>query len=133
MNVAVNASGLDVLANRFIAASDARIKTDVRLITAEEGLRWIARVRPRLYRKNGGWESGFFAQDWQAAGFNENLILAEDPEMPERQNGASGPPGKRWEVIQGAPEAYLAAALGAALDMIKRLERRITGLEEMFS
>jgi hypothetical protein len=127
MNIGVSAT-TDMLANRYVAASDARIKTEARIITPAQGEDWVRRVPGRVYRKLGQWEAGFFAQDIEPVS-PEILVQTPDLEMPEERNGACGPAGKRWEVIQGAPQAYLAAALMAALGKIDGLAARIEALE----
>ena len=121
-NIAVNASGNSMLCSQYIAASDARIKTHARMITQEEGVRFVREVPGRLYRKNGNWETGFYAQDFVKAGFREVVMLSDDETMATQMNGHSGPHGKRLELIHGSPQAYLAAALSVALDRIERLE-----------
>jgi len=123
------ASGLDVFANRFIAASDGRIKQGKRFITAEEGLRFIYEVPPMFYLKEDVSgvvpEAGFIAQDVLAARFPELLLVMDDDEMPISKNGSTGPKGKRYELQQLSTIAYLAAALRNALDRIAVLERRL--------
>lgn len=116
----------DIQAGRFIAASDARIKTDRRPITADEGLRWVIEVPAYEYLKEGAWEAGFLAQDMHAAGFDKTLMQEEWPGMPAVQNGASGPVGKRWLVVEKAPVAYLAAAVRALLARVEKLEAQIS-------
>ena len=116
-------------ANTFTPTSDARVKTDARLITADEGERWIRSVPPRIYRKSGNWEAGFYAQDIDAAGFGDVLALIDDDKMTAEMNGSRGPSGKKWGVRLGAAEAYLAAALASALDKIEALTTRIGAVE----
>ena len=119
--VGLNASATNCLAFSYIAASDARIKTDVTRITAEEGERWVRTVHGRRYRKRGQWEAGHFAQDMLEVS-PELIVEFNDPDMPAEMNGYSGPAGKMLEVNQGGSSAYLTAALASALDRIARLE-----------
>lgn len=121
-NIAVNASGNSMLCSQYIASSDARIKTQARDITPEEGVRFVREVPARMYRKDGNWEAGFYAQDIVKAGFHEIVMMSDDETMMALMNGHVGPCGKRLELIHGTPQAYLAAALSAALDKIERLE-----------
>jgi hypothetical protein len=119
--IGLNASGTNCLAFSYVAASDARIKTDVTRITAEEGERWVRTVHGRRYRKRGQWEAGHFAQDMLEVS-PELVVEFNDPNMPAEMNGYSGPAGKMLEVNQGGSSAYLTAALASALDRIARLE-----------
>ena len=134
VNVGVNASGLDVLANRFIAASDARVKPVRHKISAADGIRYVMQVPGYLYQKEDGrgartWEAGFLAQDALAADFPEMVLVSKDQDMPAARYDAEGPEGLRYEMIVGGQVAYLAAALRAALDMIATMGERLTALE----
>jgi hypothetical protein len=129
VNWAVNASGHDVLANRFIAACDARLKPKKRKITPEEGMKFLLECPSFIYFRRGHWESeygsweaGFLAQDLHRAGFDEVLLKERDEHMPAEAEGESGPVGERWLMLEKAPVAYLAAAvraLKAELDTLR--------------
>jgi len=124
----LNISG-NCFANSFIPTSDGRVKTEARLITQAEGELWARSVPARIYRKMGEWEAGFFAQDIEAAGFDEVLVLTDEADMPAEMNGSTGPIGKRWGVRSGTAEAYLSAALLSALEKIDDLTARVAALE----
>lgn len=129
-NVGANVSGLDVLCNRAIAASDARLKSGVSVISFEEGVRFVKSVPGRTYFKEDregarSFESGFFAQDFINAGFAENVVSSIEQTMPAQKNGHTGPPGVRYEIPVSAPVAYHAAVLAGLLDKIEELERRL--------
>jgi hypothetical protein len=127
VNIAVNASGLDMLAQRFIAASDGRLKSERREITAAEAMRFLWQVPPTLYLKDGAggtksWEAGFIAQDMLTADLPQTLIVSIDPGMPEERYGISGPVGRRYEMQMGATVAYLAAAVRHLAAEVERLK-----------
>lgn len=130
MTIGINASGLDMLALRYIAASDARLKSDKVPIDAETGMRWLQACPPMEYTKGGVREVGFLAQDFLAGGFNAPLSMVEDADMPETQEGATGPAGKAMHLQTGAAEPYLAAALRGAFEAIERATARIAALED---
>jgi hypothetical protein len=128
VNVGVNVSGLDVLANRYIAASDGRLKTDMRPITIEEADRFVGLVHGRWYIKGGQWEGGFVAQDVRAQGFDELLVIQDNPEMTAAANGWSGPPGKQFYLKDGAL-ALIATSVRGIQDRIRELAGRLETLE----
>ena len=118
VNVGVNASGLDVLGNRFIAASDGRLKEDKRPISLEEGLAFVTNVPAMLYQKHGvggrDYEAGFIAQDMINAGLVQTIVVAQDPDMPAERFGSVGPAGTRYEMQTGA--AVVAGSMSTPLD-----------------
>jgi hypothetical protein len=130
INCAVNAGGLAMLADRYVASSDGRLKSERREITTDEAMRFLWQVPPMLYLKDGNgyqaWEAGFIAQDMVAAGLPQTLITSIDPDMPEERYGITGPVGRRYEMQMGATVAYLAAAVRHLAAEIERLKRGIT-------
>jgi len=130
INCAVNAAGLAMLADRYVASSDGRLKSERREITTDEAMRFLWQVPPMLYLKDGNgykaWEAGFIAQDMVAAGLPQTLITSIDPDMPEERYGITGPAGRRYEMQMGATVAYLAAAVRHLVAEVERLKRGIT-------
>lgn len=126
VNVGFNASGLDVLGNRFIAASDGRLKEDKRPISLEEGLAFVTNVPAMLYQKHGvggrDYEAGFVAQDMINAGLVQTIVVAQDPDMPAERFGSVGPAGTRYEMQTGAAVAYLSVVVRHLLTEVERLK-----------
>jgi hypothetical protein len=112
----------------FNTSSDLRLKKDIGEIAPEEGVRFVLRLDPRTYVKDGAREAGFIAQEALREGF-DHLVREEDCDRPEVREGDGGPAGKQLTIGYNQVLAYHQAALRKAFAKIEELERRLASLE----
>jgi Chaperone of endosialidase len=112
------ASGTNMLAVNYYAASDVRLKLDIAEITPEAALDWVMSARPVTYRKLPSYdapeetaviEAGFIAQDQVRAGYGRYVGTAPCEGMPERvdPDGLRSLPDVSLNLTTGYQVAYL--------------------------
>jgi hypothetical protein len=132
----------DIVASRFIAASDGRIKTEQSLITRERAREFLRKCPARMYIKNGQWDAGFIAQEVLLAEFPEFVILyplklKEDgtPEHPderlaEKYNGWSGPENVLLMLKESAIPALMSVEIVGLMDDVEMLMAEVRKLRD---
>lgn len=120
-------SDFDVVALRFEAVSDERLKTDVEEMTPERGVEFVLRSTPVTFTMDGQHSAGFIAQDQVRAGFHEMVRAAPHPGMPEHvaDDGFVSPAEAKLTMDYDQAIPYLTAALKNALQRIEVLESKV--------
>lgn len=118
-------AGTNYLGGNYYATSDRRLKSDIKTLTPEDGLRWVSLAKPKTYIKNGAPEAGFIAQD-QARAFPQYVGSAPHPGLAETvdPDGFRSKADMELNLSYDNYIAYLTAALQGALDRIEALEAR---------
>ena len=132
-NVGFYAGGLDMMAQRFIAASDGRLKTDLEPLTAETAWRFIDAAPVYLYQKRDkhgsfSYEVGVIAQDVLPV-LPHVLFESLDPDMPAERYGREGPEGKRYDIQNNVSGLIAMAAIKDLKQTIADLMDEIEGLK----
>jgi len=130
----------DIVASRFIAASDGRVKSDIRLVDAAYAKKFVQRVQAHTYVKNGQMDAGFIAQHMLEAGYPELVIVGSpvldkngvvvDGRLAEVYNGFSGPKDALLSVKEGMVPAILATVVRDLMEQIELMSNQLEMLRK---
>jgi hypothetical protein len=132
----------DIVANRFIAASDGRVKSEIEPIKLEAALRFLMGCEPRTYIKGGQWDFGFIAQDVLAADWPQMVVMSDetlnaagervrepDERLQPSFNGFEGPAGQLLLLKESGVPAVLATILRHHVALIADLQAQVAALQ----
>jgi hypothetical protein len=123
-NLGIN-SGAGVLGTTFIAASDARVKTEVADVSLDDALRFARAMRAKVFMKDGSPDAGFIAQHAIANDFHRMVVTSEtdDPRMAAGDD--LSPIGRQLNLNYNHAIAYHHRMIEYLLDRIDDLEERL--------
>jgi hypothetical protein len=119
------ASGGGVLGTTFIAASDARVKTDIEDVPFADAYRFVQQVRAKVFLKDGTPDAGFIAQDAITAGFQRMVIVSETADPRMAVGDGISPIGKRLNLNYNHATAYHHRMIDFLLDRVDDLQKQI--------
>lgn len=123
VNYSINAAG-GVIGSIFYANSDARLKTDIRLINPDDAWDWLRGARPVTFVMDGRVMAGFIAQEDMTSGRGAAVSFIPDERAVFAESDGFVPAGHRAARSYEHDIAYLTAALQDALRRIEVLEAR---------
>jgi hypothetical protein len=122
-------SGGGVLGTTFIAASDARVKTNVEDVPFADAYRFIREMRAKVFMKDGAPDAGFIAQDAIIHGF-QRMVIVSNTDDPRMSSGdAYSPIGQRLNLNYNHATAYHHRMIDYLLDRVDDLQKQIALLK----
>lgn len=129
------AAASNILANQFLAASDADLKKDIEPLSYEEALAWLRMARPKKYSKQGMPEYGYLAQDWIGCGWGHMIGTAPTkgmaarhyPDFPDEWKHIPADTSLTMDRTNGVPAIHV--IVDEMLNEMERMRARIKELE----
>jgi hypothetical protein len=114
-----------VAATAFGTTSDARLKSEVKDLSAEQAYAWINKARPRTYEMDGRPQAGFIAQEDMANGRSDAVLATKNDDVKFKDSDGFAPAGHKLSRDYAMDNAYLMAAVKGLMARVAELEAKL--------